>query len=549
MSRRTAIKLAAGAAAAIMTGSAPKILAADGDDGFIDVRRPPDSVDVVTEDATTSATRGAGDRWEANGVVVLPVPAADSLRLSLASPKTPVKQVRLTWSGSTAAWKTVLGDHWERSYGDLAWRTPDPKRTNPWYLLANTDAGAHAIGVCTQPSAFCGWTCDADGVHLTCDVRSGGVGVQLGERVLHVCDVTARRGQRDTSSFAALCAFCKMLCPKPRLADHPVYGANDWYYAYGHNTPAGLLADAQLFAELAAGISNRPYCVIDDGWQIKDPVDAGQWSASRSSFGSMSELAVNMSNAGVRPGIWMRPLIDEINAWPQEWHLSRDHKMLDPTRSEVKQLVATDIRRLCDWGFKLIKHDFSTNDITGRWGKDMADGFVTADGWSFASQSQTTAEVISDLYRTIREAAGDTVVLGCNTVSHLCAGIFELNRIGDDTSGNDWRRNPQMGVNTLAFRGPQSGAFYGADADCCAITHRLPWEKARQWLDLVSRSGTPLFISVERKALTPEIRKTLQGALLAASKPAPLGEPLNWMTSAIPSEWKLGGERVKFDWS
>ena len=83
-------------------------------------------------------------------------------------------------------------------------------------------------------------------------------------------------------------------------------------------------------------------------------------------------------------------------------------------------------------------------------------------------------------------------------------------------------------------------------ADAVAI---LFPRKARQWLDLVSRSGTPLFVSVERKALTPEIRKTLQGALLAASKPAPLGEPLDWMTSATPGEWKLGGERAKFDWS
>jgi alpha-galactosidase len=215
----------------------------------------------------------------------------------------------------------------------------------------------------------------------------------------------------------------------------------------------------------------------------------------------------------------------------------------------VKQLVADDVRRLRQWGYRLIKHDFSTIDVVGRWGREMKGGAVTSDGWSFASRARTTAEVITDLYRTIRAAAGDAVVIGCNTVSHLCAGIFELNRIGDDTSGNEWHRNPQMGVNTLAFRAPHQDAFYGADADCCPITTRLDFKKAGQWLDLVARSGTPLFVSVERKAATSEVRDALRSAFAAASKPLPLGEPLDWMTTPVPREWQLNGSRVTYDWS
>jgi alpha-galactosidase len=180
----------------------------------------------------------------------------------------------------------------------------------------------------------------------------------------------------------------------------------------------------------------------------------------------------------------------------------------------------------------------------------MTGGVVSKNGWSFANRTQTTAEVISDLYRTIRDAAGDDVVIiGCNTISHLCAGMFELNRIGDDTSGNEWRRNPQMGVNTLAFRAPQQGSFYGADADCCPITKRLEWKKARQWLDLVSRSGTPLFVSVDRTAVTPQIRDALRDALAVASRAAPLAEPIDWMETRTPREWNLGGTRVTYDWS
>src|SRR5204863_9411610 len=99
--------------------------------------------------------------------------------------------------------------------------------------------------------------CEADGITLTCDVRSGGAGVVLGaDAELHVCDVVARSGRADESPFAAVCAFCKMMCPSPRLADHVVYGANDWYYAYGHNSPEVLLGDAELLGELTSGIAN-----------------------------------------------------------------------------------------------------------------------------------------------------------------------------------------------------------------------------------------------------------------------------------------------------
>ena len=64
------------------------------------------------------------------------------------------------------------------------------------------------------------------------------------------------------------------------------------------------------------------------------------------------------------------------------------------------------------------------------------------------------AEIILNLYQNIREAAGNMYLIGCNTISHLAAGVFELNRIGDDTSGNEWSRTLKMGVNI-------SGKFIG----------------------------------------------------------------------------------------
>lgn len=174
---------------------------------------------------------------------------------------------------------------------------------------------------------------------------------------------------------------------------------------------------------------------------------------------------------------------------------------------------------------------------------------LTRDGWKFAEgPSRTTTEVIADLYRAVRAGAGDGIVIGCNTVSHLSAGVFELCRTGDDTSGTEWGRTRKMGVNTLAFRGPQQGAFYVADADCVPVTRKVLWSLNRQWLDAVARSGTTLFVSLEQEALGAEERRDLKAALTIAAEPQPLAEPLDWQHTLYPARWRSMGRVRTYDW-
>ncbi len=112
-------------------------------------------------------------------------------------------------------------------------------------------------------------------------------------------------------------------------------------------------------------------------------------------------------------------------------------RYLDPTIPENLKRIGDIIALYKDWGFHLVKHDYSTYDFFGRWGFQMKEE-MTVPGWRFNKNTHTNAEILLDLYNTIREAAGDMYLIGCNTVSHLSAGIFELNRIGDDTSGKEW---------------------------------------------------------------------------------------------------------------
>ncbi|MFI5178666.1 MAG: hypothetical protein ACHQO8_08885 [Vicinamibacterales bacterium] len=518
---------------------------------FIDLHRQADSVVVQISPTSERALHlNTGGRWEGAGVSVTMSPARDSVAVELAAPSTAIRRLRLRWHARLDDVRLLMGDAWERGYGDLEWRGFVPDRVMPWYFATSDGRQTHCYGVRTGARALCFWQVDPQGVTLWADVRSGGAGVELSSRRLDACEIVTRQGHPEESAFAAVHAFCRHMCATPRLPANPVYGSNDWYWAYGKNSAETVLADAQHIVDLSPEGTNRPFVVIDDGWQPERGqarTGVGTWDRGNEKFPDVPGLATEIRRRGARPGIWIRPLLAPADAAAAH-RLPRDRAILDPTVPEVRQKVSDDITRLHRWGFDLIKHDYSTYDIFGRWGSTMGDA-LTRDGWTFAAgPARTTAEVIADLYATIRAAADEALVIGCNTVSHLSAGVFDICRAGDDTSGREWARTRKMGVNTLAFRGAQHGAFYVADPDCVGVTSEIPWTLNRQWLDLLARSGTMLFVSIAPDALGDEQRRDLRAALALAARPQPLGEPLDWQQSAWPRHWRLMDREVTFDW-
>jgi alpha-galactosidase len=267
----------------------------------------------------------------------------------------------------------------------------------------------------------------------------------------------------------------------------------------------------------------------------------------------MADLARQMKAAGVRPGIWTRPtLTAEKRA--ESWRLPAaggrtrgDLITMDPSIPEALAYIGESIATIRGWGYELIKHDYSTFDLTGRWGFAMGPD-LTGRGWHFHDRGKTTAEIVLDLYRTIRRNAGDAAIIGCNTIGHLAAGLVEAQRIGDDTSGREWSRTRKMGVNTLAFRMPQHNTFFAADADCVPFTKDIPWELTQQWLELVAHSGTVLFVSVDPDALKSDQKPALKAALAAASRKRAPGMALNGADTTTPEEWRLDGKPARFDW-
>ncbi len=544
--------------AAVAAAHTPRVSTAETKETFVDIIRPPDFVAAYVEGSGRITLSRSADRWQAEDVEVTTetkqLGAGKTLALSVASPRSPLERLQLRWLGRLPEGSRFLGDHWERSYGDLEWRGFDADRVMPWYFLAATAEGTHGYGVKTGASAFCFWQADAEGISLWLDVRNGGSGVQLGDRRLAAAEMVALRGHRDGSPYRAACALCRALAEHPRLPEKPVYGSNNWYYLYGQNMSAeNVLRDVEQLAELSPLAVNPPYMVIDEGWG-KARGGAGPWSEDNLRFPEVPSLPAQMKKRGVRPGIWVRPLVI-VDPRAKGWKLAGDRKpqppdspfVIDPSLPEVLAYIQEGLRRVTGWGYELVKHDYSTFDILGRWGMKMGEE-LTSEGWHFADRSKTSAEIVLQFYRALRQAVGDAILLGCNTVGHLGAGIFELQRTGDDTSGRDWNRTRKMGVNTLGFRLPQHRTFFLVDPDCAPVTKSVPLEMTRQWLDVVARSGAVLFISADPANVTPEEKGLLKTALTAAARIQPEAEPLDWTETTSPERWRLGGKAERFTW-
>ncbi len=520
----------------------------------------PDAVEILSEDTYIPLQSSDKQKWIYKDVIVELKKLNDSIEVYVQSPTMVLKEVKMSWKYATANSASILGDAWERTYGDVSWQKINETKKLPWYCVAHNDNDTICFGVKTGCNTFCSWQIANDKLQLTLDTRNGGNGVQLNNRKLHAADIVTTQNEGKENAFATVRRFCTVMCDNPRLAEKPVYGINDWYFAYGNNSSDLILETTSLMAALASNSDNPPFSVIDAGWAIKSPLLpddccwADDFSIPNSKFGDMKKLADEIKSLGMRPGLWTRPLCAKHNDKKSLLAASipgRDDAktpILDPSIQENIERIKNLWNAYRQWGFEMVKHDYTTYDIFGKWGFQMEDG-LTAPNWQFNDNTKTNAEIILNLYNNIREAAGPLYLIGCNTVSHLSAGIFELNRIGDDTSGKEWERTRKMGVNTLGFRMVQHETFYEADGDCVGLTKDVSWEKNKQWMELLAKSSAPLFISAQPDAIGQEQKEFIKKSFTEAARAQPIAEPIDWLTNPLPAKWKLDSQEVDFDWS
>ncbi len=494
----------------------------------------------------------SGSDWSAkNGVRVTFNAAKHQSNLALESPTVPIRHVHLRWKYKFPAGVLALGDAWERSYGDLEWKPLQAERPMPWYAMLHLEEQTAGMGVKTGPACFAFWQADSDGISLWLDVRNGSNGVQLGDRTLEAATIVSHIAEAGEGPFAATQHLCRLMAEGTRVPAQRgatsvdiLYGSNDWYYAYGKNTAEGILRDADFIKSAAPSGGPLPFTVIDDGYQ--DPLR----------FPDMATLASNIRRRGVIPGLWIRPLraaatVPANLLLPNaRWKGSANEApplAYDPTIPEALDAIAAVATQACNWGFDLIKHDFTTFELLGQWGSQMGASPTQGD-WHFNNRSVTNAEIVTLLYKRLRSGCGeDRVILGCNTIGHLSVGIFDATRTGDDVSGREWERTRRTGVNTLAFRLPQHKTFFSLDADCVPLTPEIPWSMSRQWLQAVATSGTVLLLSPDPRAIGREQRDAVREAFeVCVHKPS--SEPEDWIESRAPATWRSTKGVHDFNW-
>ena len=462
--------------------------------------------------------------------------------------------VRVEWATNFKSDAIVLGDAWERTYGDIRWKPIQEPFFSPWYVCVKEQNLVKCYGVKTAPNALCSWSLSKSVISLLLDVRCGCLDTLFNGRELVLAELVSFEEEND--AFDVLRKFCGIMCEKPVLPNAPYYGGDDWYAYYSNNSFDKIIMHAKKLADCSKGLKNRPFQTIDAGWQklhnwyLNDEYIGGPYTECNSKFKDMKKMAQAIKDLDVRPGIWIRPL-ETMEYVPDDAILRRvkQIKYIDPTHPFTIEKCDADIRRFSDWGYELIKHDFATVDIFGHYGPNMTESVVEGD-WAFYDRTRTTAEINLEYYKQTAKSAGGMLINACNTFSHLSAGIFPIFRIGDDVSGSDYKRTVEMGVNALAFRGAQHNKFYAVDPDVVPFTKTLPLEKSLEWMELLKSAGTSLIVSIEDECYNEKVKDVITEAFNNVCKGYEVARPLDWVENNKPEKWKTfeGEKTIKWNY-
>jgi len=517
---------------------------------FIDLLAHPDSVLFQFEDSGPRFEESS-DHEEQNARIDYRVENQTGV-ITLYPSERPVKRVKLRWRGDMRDGFILTGDAIERVYDSSTalWTGMLPQRLLPWYFQIYDGEKLNCFGVKTGADAICQFQCDDSGITLWLDVRNGGGGVRLKEPLV-AARVVCRQGKREESPYEASRAFCRQMCDNPVLPKDPIFGANNWYWAYGELSHDAVMAETDQLMDMCRDAVGSPYQMVDAGWQRgwyrtrgNQVGMAGPWDQPRREFRSMEETAAAIREKGARPGIWFRPLYTSVQV-PHEWEgprqMERSGIQLDPSHPEVLEMVARDVAMLAGWGYEMIKHDFSTIDTLNF--PNDADG-----DWHFYDRSITNCTMLKRLYQKIQQSAGQIPVIGCNTINHLVAGIHAVQRIGQDTSGRLFNMTRENGCASM-IRLPQNGTFFAADPDCAAFTKNVPAKENLDFLEMCAITGCVTFASVTPGILKKDEMTRIREIFRIASQGGAGAIPTDWLGHNICSQFETpDGDLFRYDW-
>lgn len=474
--------------------------------------------------------------------------------------KEPVKFLKLRWHGDLSHVESVLGDEWERitaTHAPVEWRSVMPYRPLPWYCLVRGEGNTVGYGVKTGCDCFAFFQVDTHGVTLFLNLTCGAGGTLVPESFT-ACRVTELANREGESVYETARRFMGLLCDAPVLPKEPVFGVNNWYWAYGNISREIVLRETDCLMEMTDGVKHRPCMIIDDGWQlnrIEGPglaYHGGPFAFSNPKFPDMSEVAGRIREKGARPGLWMRPLLT-LGDMPREAMLRAYSRgvVMDPSHPYTLERVREDAARIRSWGFEILKHDFTSNDAMG------VDPFriselptqLTADGKVFFDRTKTSATILKNLYKAIQEGIEDGDVIGCGVVGHLSAGIHSIHRTGSDTSGRSFEWTVRNGVHAF-MRLPMNDTFFRVDPDCAAFTDQVDARYNLDFMEACARTGSATIASVTPGILTDSQMQRINRIYRLADRNVCRDGIVNYEKTAIPERFlSQTGEETVYHWA
>lgn len=485
-------------------------------------------------------------------------PAPGGWKVTVYPGKEPVKYLKLRWHGDFSRVDSVLGDEWGRisaTHTPMEWRSVMPFRPLPWYFLARQGDSTGCYGVKTGCDCFAFFQLDSHGITLFLNLMSGGRGTDLREP-LDACIVTQTESLGGETVFQTAQRFMGMLCDKPVLPRGSIFGVNNWYWAYGNISRESVRQETDYLLEMTDGVTQRPCMIIDDGWQCcRTPRPhyyiGGPFDRANSRFGDMEAVAGEICQKGARPGLWFRPLLT-LGDLPPEAQLREyaNGMVMDPSHPYTLERVQQDTARIRNWGFEVIKHDFSTNDALAADPFAVKNHMTTlcTDGKGFYDNTKTTATILKNLYKAIQAGAGDGDVIGCSTIGHLSAGIHSIQRVGTDTSGHSFEWTVRNGVHSF-MRLPMNDRFFRMDPDCAAFTAMVDAKQNLQFLELCAITGVTTLASVKPGSLTEWEMGEINRIYRLADRQIPPYGISDYSRTAIPEQFSDGENTRQFDWT
>ncbi len=117
----------------------------------------PSTVFIRLDDGQHQLISNGHGKWSYKNVQVQLKHVGEALNVSVSAPGTALHSLVLEWMYATPGTAALLGDHWERSYGDLHFQPAAFANKMPWYFVQYNENNTTCFGVKTGCATICHW--------------------------------------------------------------------------------------------------------------------------------------------------------------------------------------------------------------------------------------------------------------------------------------------------------------------------------------------------------------------------------------------------------